>query len=911
MAQKNKTARVIKRSAEMIHSDSELATKMEPAVQAPEAGPSNTELIENSHAENGASPVLDGDLKSPERANVNAMREALETQSEMEVGKPIAEKQEEIKAEEAGKTMEIDAQPGKQIIINIASWDYPTKKAAFLNPKTARFLTIDEVKKAGREFLNTIRTAAVEVAQGEDAKGFHMLIKMNGREYALYGQDADDFRRDYAAIPKPQDKVNALVEKYMWKMQPYGYKPKPRPAQPAKVTQTPESKQPDIPAYLKKQQQEENPKGTKQNPDIPAYLKRKEMEEGYTRYGVPQNNYASLQKKAYVSHCPGHTNSKGEKAEWCIKQHDTNKILESFKSKEDAVAGLRNMEGHKNGTQKTADYEGWTNWSTWHVNLLIDNTEASYSTKRRLVQNALRKGITLDQLASQFSRMFHKQYKETKEFHDNNALDAKDERSRIESKRLETLYGEPQSSGNQIQDIVDGLMGVGYEMGMKNGWEEPFEEVNWREIAEHALENEREEGSVPEEKQKAPEFSKEDKDYLAEMKIKGSKEMDKNKKKANPMDTAVEPMAPITIPSAPETPEINEPQDEITDPVLVREVAEELFPGFDFADLGASEQRDVVAIARERKNEMAMMACDSGTAKNLNDIEKEAGFNFFFPGQVTKEFYPELMHEIVDFPNASNAPMGVETPEIVGDGGDQQALEQMLDEVMGGMGAVETIQLPGDVSDIEEVQFEGMNTASDEKSAYVSTSPAGAMGIGRDGKEQVLEGVPLRKENDIRGPMFTEEFYGQYEGISGDSLSAMASLKAKRAANETDVDQFAMFLKKVVGEIAATFIAAFKVTSRPLLDKVPGVGEVQLQYVEQPQGMSAFNTVNTGSRVKYLMDKLNDSEIQDAINDAWAQAAVWHDGGKGGYVYEVFVRAESIDTDSMIMKYKFVAGTKE
>jgi hypothetical protein len=56
---------------------------------------------------------------------------------------------------------------------------------------------------------------------------------------------------------------------------------------------------------------------------------------------------------------------------------------------------------------------------------------------------------------------------------------------------------------------------------------------------------------------------------------------------------------------------------------------------------------------------------------------------------------------------------------------------------------------------------------------------------------------------------------------------------------------------------------------------------------------------------------MNDSDIQDAINDAWAQSAVWHSGsGSGNFTYEVFVRAESIDTDSMTLKYKFVTGTK-
>ena len=95
------------------------------------------------------------------------------------------------------------------------------------------------------------------------------------------------------------------------------------------------------------------------------------------------------------------------------------------------------------------------------------------------------------------------------------------------------------------------------------------------------------------------------------------------------------------------------------------------------------------------------------------------------------------------------------------------------------------------------------------------------------------------------------------------------------------------------------------------MNKIPGVGEIQLAQVEQPTNTSVFNLVNTGSRVKYLMEKLTDSEIQDCINDSYAQGAVWHEGKEGGFVYEVFVRAETIDTESMIMKYRFVCGTKE
>lgn len=165
-----------------------------------------------------------------------------------------------------------------------------------------------------------------------------------------------------------------------------------------------------------------------------------------------------------------------------------------------------------------------------------------------------------------------------------------------------------------------------------------------------------------------------------------------------------------------------------------------------------------------------------------------------------------------------------------------------------------------------------------------------------------------KTNNRGAGQMFMEEYHAMYD--KGPKLAYIKMLKLKTAGAD-EAKQFGLFLQKVTGEIAATFVAAFKVTNRPILDKVPGTGEIQLANIEQPQGLSSFNLVNTQSRVKYLLDKLTDSEVQDAINDAFAQAAVWHDGGDGGFVYEVFVRIESIDTDSMIAKYKFVCGTKE
>lgn len=115
MSQRSSLASLTLAAAEEITSDEQVI----PAPQTAEAGPANTELQENSHPENGGSPVLDGDIKSPERPNVNAVREVLETQKEMEVGKPIDQKAEELEAE-GDTSKSVDVSSGKAtIVINI------------------------------------------------------------------------------------------------------------------------------------------------------------------------------------------------------------------------------------------------------------------------------------------------------------------------------------------------------------------------------------------------------------------------------------------------------------------------------------------------------------------------------------------------------------------------------------------------------------------------------------------------------------------------------------------------------------------------------------------------------------------------------------------------------------------------
>jgi hypothetical protein len=267
----------------------------------------------------------------------------------------------------------------------------------------------------------------------------------------------------------------------------------------------------------------------------------------------------------------------------------------------------------------------------------------------------------------------------------------------------------------------------------------------------------------------------------------------------------------------------------------------------------------------------------------VKESAKTAAFNYFIPGQVAEEFYPELLHETVQYPSESYSPM---------------------------------------IQDVDLAPGPG----------YISTSPAGGLGIGAEGKPQVLEGAPLRRPENIRGPMYSDEYYSYNEGLDGGTIKAASfeDFKAafaelsdpktpksasvvqvinKRAGKEENKAQFIDFLKKVMGEVAVAFVAAFKATSRGILSEVPGLGEINLGTVEAPSN-NQFNTINTGSRVKFLLDKMNDTDLQDALNEAWAQASVMNNSPNGGFVYEVFVRGQAIDVDSMILSYEYVIGSK-
>jgi hypothetical protein len=524
-------------------------------------------------------------------------------------------------------------------------------------------------------------------------------------------------------------------------------------------------------------------------------------------------------------------------------------------------------------------YEGWEGgWQTWYTNLFIEQTPSSYHLVRTLGDIALRKQQKtgepqVKKLAVELARLFQRHRNRVKKEWDEAEADALQSRGDFEARQIEGK--KPPTTGDRNMDIVNEAMDlIQADMGSPSPqtWSEPdWIEIaaNWIDIARQDQEAEQEEeGIVPGQEQGLPPDINEG---LKAMGIKGSKEA----------SMAVATKVEFTLKGKRFVSSLASAGAARR---FVKAANGKWGKEFKIGGMGTDQEAEPVTSGINVLD--AAVKPEHLEDSKMANTDKTSGFNFFFPGQALREFYPEIQHETVDFPNATNSPMG---PDISGD-----------PHEMGG-------DAPGGPDFITAAFDRTLDGAT--KLGYISTSP-GAVGLGRDFKPQTLEGDSFRKEDEIRGGMFDEEFHQNYDmGPGGDALSHLA----KQAGLGNAKEQFGAFLKRVMAEIAATFIAAFKVTSRTPLDKVPGIGELQLDQVEQQQyqGLSSLTLNVTGSRVKNLVQKLTDSDIQECVNDAWAQAAVWCSSQGGGFVYEVFVRAETIDSESLLLKYKFVTGTRD
>jgi len=990
-------------AAELIHSDGELSKMMEPIenaygqahIEGPEAGASNDELNANQHEESGV-PVTDGGIKSPERQNVNAIREAIETQAEMEVGKPIDVKQDQVnhaveqseaKLNGEAPATEVSAKPGTQIIINVGA-KAAAKKVAYVkhcpghknskgesaewciySHETGKIISSEKSESAAKKQLQNMH-AHSGAAEGVDAtrpggplkKGEHILIKPEWQDAGddkfewMVVKDEDGGEVGIMAIPKGKE------EYQRWNQTPPGLRP----------WNYAESRMVD--RFGEKSSAE--PIGGEDDSKVTSGhaggmfggtdLEGPAFHVGFTFRGTQrQASFSSFKEaSAFIKNASakfGKTaGSFSMKCPRCGKEATKTSHEESYKctcgwdshtgSKKQAKIASpkvsaadpakRNLvlEILSHGPKTTGEIEkslgggkytniAWPVLNELAKEGLLKHKQMRWSLKAS-VKTAEWKGWTYempvevvnDRGYERFSNLEEAQQKYPTLDPEHNTKDftwaMRGEIDGVPGIRFETWPAEKMYSASAKKAYKVGKIAFSVETRVNAENEQISPEIVANKLNERFqdLKRQNPQGFMDSFEQQLPSFMMDiaqalglQVDYTPESDTYmfydtlGAGTKDKKFDEFERVQSSLK-SATVRVTSTKNMPQKGTPEwHQLQIAIQTMKMPDPMVNVMGGPDREESER--VLAQYGMRWDEEAYMAGGSGVKKagdgmaKTVEVDKEAGFNFFFPGQVVKEFYPEIQHEIVDYPNATNQPMsGAGNPEIVGDGGHE--LEGMLDEALD-TNIVEMIQLPADVGEVEPLAM----AAAD----YSSTSPASGMGIGRDGKPEVLEGAPLRKENDIRGQMFTDEFYGQYEGIPG---AAMA-VASKTAAEGDETKQFALFLKKVCGEIAATLVAAFKVTSRPLLDKVPGMGELKLDTIEQGTLPMPLGQTTQGGRVKYLMDKLNDGEIKNAINEAWAQAAVWNDNADGGFVYEVFVRPETIDTDSLVMKYKFVCGTRE
>jgi len=185
---------------------------------------------------------------------------------------------------------------------------------------------------------------------------------------------------------------------------------------------------------------------------------------------------------------------------------------------------------------KKADFEGWTDWQTWYVNLLIGNSRSTHDAAMLGVRHAMASGASrglpkqgiVNLCARKFAERFRGIRDQAKREYEENALEARTESGEFEARQIEGK--KPPSTGSRAGDVLAEAMDLIHsDMGGQSGWLEPWTEPNWAEIAENWLdETETQDRAVREEKREAPRGegmpveNSFDKRFMKEMGIKAS-----------------------------------------------------------------------------------------------------------------------------------------------------------------------------------------------------------------------------------------------------------------------------------------------------------------------------------------------------------------------------------------------------
>jgi hypothetical protein len=189
------------------------------------------------------------------------------------------------------------------------------------------------------------------------------------------------------------------------------------------------------------------------------------------------------------------------------------------------------------------------------------------------------------------------------------------------------------------------------------------------------------------------------------------------------------------------------------------------------------------------------------------------------------------------------------------------------------------------------------------------TLERGAKGMSGVVPSEQMEGAPMRQELNLRGPSFADNFYKVQDNLSPSAFHA-----SKNATEETAAQQFLFLLKQVLGTFTASCIGMFQSSQRPVpFDGQAGehkvnLGEFASASTYDPSGK--FNTSDLAvSRIQGIADALKADEIRDALDAAWAQAAVWCDD-ENGFLYEVYASGYSFDPKTLDFVFKYITGKK-
>jgi hypothetical protein len=323
---------------------------------------------------------------------------------------------------------------------------------------------------------------------------------------------------------------------------------------------------------------------------------------------------------------------------------------------------------------------------------------------------------------------------------------------------------------------------------------------------------------------------------------------------------------------------------------------------------------------------------------------KQAAF-MYTPGQVLKEFYPEIDQNILSHPAQNNSGMPEPTEDNSMDqapaAGSLNPKPSFLQEsvpLRGEMG----LRGPGTMDQfyrsVVNIPGSALNRAASKlASEYVSFDEVAArhpgMSLGvfqgdgstydfvevRDPEtHKVVKNYSVQHDKDNIGKAqktaanWDEDEFG--EKMPDPDLPHLPTPPStltpdkKAALDAQEKESLLAILQGICGEIAATFVSAFKVTNRPLVTGVPGEGVVVLHGPgETSMPLSTQYDQGLGARVKTLVRSMNDSDIQEILNESWSQASVW----SKGFCYEVLVRAEAFDDETLEVHYKFITQMRE